>query len=97
MTQRHGQAVVQSDGGTFAEEVRPMVVRYGIFQDWRANKGNPKGRFVMILFRTMHLLRQSLVTFILFLPLFVLYQHAFAQRGVMAHSGRGAHARHHPF
>jgi len=51
-----------------------MVVRYGIFQDWRANKGNPKGRFVMILFRTMHLLRQSLVTFILFLPLFVLYR-----------------------
>ncbi len=51
-----------------------MVVRYGIFQDWKANKGNPKGRMVMMLFRTMHLLRQSVVTFILFLPLFILYR-----------------------
>lgn len=51
-----------------------MAVRYGIFQDWRANKGNPKGRTVMIFFRTMHLLRRSIISFILFLPLFVLYR-----------------------
>lgn len=51
-----------------------MAVRYGIFQDWRANKGNPKGRFVMAFFRLVHLLRSSLFTFILFLPLFILYR-----------------------
>lgn len=51
-----------------------MAVRYGIFQDWRANRGNPKGRLLMVLFRTMHLLRQRVITFILFLPLFILYR-----------------------
>ncbi len=28
-----------------------------IFQDWKANTRNPKGRFVMVLFRTAHALR----------------------------------------
>ncbi|HRN37579.1 MAG TPA: hypothetical protein PLV70_01105 [Flavobacteriales bacterium] len=51
-----------------------MAVRYGIFQDWRANKGNPKGRLVMVFFRTMHLLRQNLASFLVFLPLFILYR-----------------------
>ena len=51
-----------------------MAVQYGILQDWSANKGNPKGRLVMIFFRTMHLLRQHLITFILFLPFFILYR-----------------------
>mgnify|MGYP003789424593 CR=1 FL=1 len=51
-----------------------MGVRYGILQDWKANKGNPKGRLVMILFRTAHLLRQSIITFVLFLPYFILYR-----------------------
>ena len=51
-----------------------MGVRYGIFQDVRANKGNPKGMLVMAFFRTVHLLRQSPITFILFLPLFILYR-----------------------
>ena len=50
------------------------MVRYGILQDWQANAGNPKGRLVMACFRLMHLLRQSLLTFILFLPLFLLYR-----------------------
>ena len=47
---------------------------WNVFQDWRANRANPKGRLVMICFRIMHLLRQSTVTFILFLPLFVTYR-----------------------
>lgn len=51
-----------------------MKVQYGIVQDWRANQGNPKGRLVMAFFRLMHLLRLSLATFILFLPLFLLYR-----------------------
>lgn len=50
------------------------MVRYGILQDWQANAGNPKGRLVLAFFRLMHLLRQSLLTFILFLPLFLLYR-----------------------
>jgi putative colanic acid biosynthesis acetyltransferase WcaB len=45
-----------------------------ITQDWRANRGNPKGRLVMILFRFAHLLRQSVLSFVLFLPYFLLYR-----------------------
>lgn len=51
-----------------------MAVRYGIFQDWKANHGNPKGRLVMAFFRLVHVLRASMATFILFLPLFLLYR-----------------------
>ena len=51
-----------------------MTVRYGIFQDWRANRGNPKGRLVMVLFRIAHLFRRNVVIFILFLPYFILYR-----------------------
>lgn len=45
-----------------------------IFQDWSANRGNPKGRLVMLAFRTAHLLRQSTITFILFIWYFLLYR-----------------------
>jgi putative colanic acid biosynthesis acetyltransferase WcaB len=45
-----------------------------IFQDLRANRGNPKGMLVMVLFRVAHLLRRSTLTFILFLPYFLLYR-----------------------
>lgn len=48
--------------------------KFNIFQDWRANRGNPKGRLVMLLFRTAHLLRQSIVTLVLFLPYFIFYR-----------------------
>lgn len=51
-----------------------MAMRYGIFQDWRANHGNPKGRLVMAYFRLVHVLRANVATFILFLPLFLLYR-----------------------
>ncbi len=51
-----------------------MSANHGLLQDWRANRGNPKGRLVMVFFRLMHLLRRSLATFILFLPLFLLYR-----------------------
>ena len=51
-----------------------MANAFNIFQDWSANGGNPKGRLVMLLFRTAHLLRQSVVTFVLFLPYFILYR-----------------------
>ncbi|MCB0763412.1 MAG: serine acetyltransferase [Flavobacteriales bacterium] len=51
-----------------------MASVFAIFQDRRANKGNPKGIFVMVLFRIAHLLRQSPITFILFLPYFLFYR-----------------------
>ena len=51
-----------------------MTSTWNIAQDWRANAGNPKGQLVMLWFRTLHLLRQSIVSFILFLPLFILYR-----------------------
>jgi len=51
-----------------------MASPFALFQDLRTNRGNPKGALVMVLFRLMHLLRRSPVTFILFLPLFILYR-----------------------
>lgn len=51
-----------------------MASPANIFQDFRANRNNPKGLFVMTWFRTMHLLRGSVITFVLFLPLFLLYR-----------------------
>jgi len=34
-----------------------MSEKFSVFQDWEANRGNPKGRIVMALFRVAHLLR----------------------------------------
>ncbi len=51
-----------------------MASAWNIFQDWAAGTGNPKSRLVMLLFRIAHLLRQSPVTFILFLPYFIGYR-----------------------
>lgn len=51
-----------------------MASPFAIFQDLHANKGNPKGMLVMVLFRIAHLLRRSLITFVLFLPYFILYR-----------------------
>lgn len=51
-----------------------MESPFAIFQDMGANRGNPKGMLVMVLFRVAHLLRRSTITFILFLPYFLLYR-----------------------
>jgi len=51
-----------------------MASAFNIAQDWRANANNPKGLLVMTLFRLAHLLRASLLTFILFLPYFIFYR-----------------------
>ena len=47
---------------------------WNIAQDWKANARNPKGKLVMLWFRTLHLLRQNTLSFILFLPLFLAYR-----------------------
>ena len=51
-----------------------MVSALNIFQDLRANKGNIKGALIMVSFRIAHLLRKTVLTFILFIPYFVLYR-----------------------
>jgi len=51
-----------------------MASPFNILQDLRANRNNPKGLLVMVLFRIAHLLRRSPVTFILFLPYFLFYR-----------------------
>lgn len=51
-----------------------MVSPFAIFQDLSANRGNPKGMLVMVLFRVANLLRRSTFSFILFLPYFLLYR-----------------------
>jgi len=51
-----------------------MASKWNIFQDWGANQGNPKGRLVMLLFRTAHLLRQNVVVALLFFWYFILYR-----------------------
>jgi putative colanic acid biosynthesis acetyltransferase WcaB len=47
---------------------------FNIFQDSRANRNNPKGLLVMTLFRIAHLLRQNIVSFIIFFPYFIFYR-----------------------
>ena len=51
-----------------------MASALNIFQDLTANKDNIKGAFVLVNFRLAHLLRKSLITFILFFPYFILYR-----------------------
>ncbi len=51
-----------------------MASVFNLFQDWKANQRNPKGKLVMVLFRLAHLLRSHIVTFVLFLPYFLVYR-----------------------
>ena len=51
-----------------------MVSVWNLFQDWAANAGNPKGRFVMLHYRLAHALRGHPFTFVLFIWYFVLYR-----------------------
>lgn len=51
-----------------------MASNWNILQDWGANSGNPKGRLVMLLFRTAHLLRQYVIVAVLFFWYFILYR-----------------------
>jgi putative colanic acid biosynthesis acetyltransferase WcaB len=46
----------------------------GIFQDWDANKNNPKGRLVMILYRFAFLIKSKKVLFILLFIYLIFYR-----------------------
>lgn len=45
-----------------------------LFQDWKANRGNVKGRFVMFCFRFAHFLRTNKVLLILSLPYLIAHK-----------------------
>ena len=45
-----------------------------LFQDWRANKKNSKGRIVLFAFRIAHIGSINIVLFILWIPYLVLYR-----------------------
>jgi serine acetyltransferase len=48
---------------------------HSIKADWQANARNPKGRFVVVFFRFVHLLRgDSKIRKIVFFPIFVIYE-----------------------
>ena len=47
---------------------------YNILQDWKANKGNIKGRLVMLAFRIAHLATSNKISHILLIPYLVFYK-----------------------
>ncbi len=47
---------------------------YAIFQDWKANKGNIKGRLVMLSFRIAHLATINKAVHVLMIPYLVFYK-----------------------
>ena len=50
-----------------------MTYSYNIFQDWKANKGNVKGRLVMLLYRIAHLATMNKIMHIIMIPYLVFY------------------------
>jgi putative colanic acid biosynthesis acetyltransferase WcaB len=55
-------------------EIIMMKRDYGIFQDWKANSGNAKGRIVMCLFRIASLIKSSAVSSVIFFWYLVIYR-----------------------
>ncbi|WP_439489776.1 serine acetyltransferase [Algoriphagus sp.] len=51
-----------------------MNYSYSLFQDWKANKGNLKGRTVMVLFRLAHLATYNRFIKILMIPYLIFYR-----------------------
>ena len=49
-------------------------VQYGIFQDWKANKGNVKAQFVLVFFRAATLVRSSKILILLFFWYLLFYR-----------------------
>ncbi|AXE17028.1 serine acetyltransferase [Runella rosea] len=47
---------------------------FGIFQDWKSNKGNTKGRFIMLLFRINRLRKLNKILNVILLPYGVIYK-----------------------
>jgi putative colanic acid biosynthesis acetyltransferase WcaB len=45
-----------------------------LFQDWKANRGNPKGRLVMLMFRWLQYVNRYTVLKIVFIPYLIWYR-----------------------
>lgn len=45
-----------------------------LFQDWRANRGNPKGCLVLLMFRLLQYVNRYLLLKIIFIPYLVFYR-----------------------
>lgn len=49
------------------------IVTY-LLQDWRANRGNPKGKLVMLMFRLVQYVNQYTILKIIFIPYLIWYR-----------------------
>lgn len=65
------RAIKQSNALRIEKE---SAFSYNILQDWKANKGNIKGRLVMIAFRIAHLATSNKISHILLVPYLVFYK-----------------------
>ena len=45
-----------------------------VFQDWKANRGNPKGRLVTVMFRWLQYVNRYTVLKIIFIPYLIFYR-----------------------
>ena len=45
-----------------------------LFQDWQANRGNPKGRLVLLMFRLLQYVNRYLLLKIVFIPYLIFYR-----------------------
>ena len=45
-----------------------------LFQDWQANRGNVKGRLVMLMFRLLQYVNRYLLLKIIFIPYLIFYR-----------------------
>jgi putative colanic acid biosynthesis acetyltransferase WcaB len=45
-----------------------------VFQDWKANRGNPKGKLVMLLFRWVQYVNRYTILKIIFIPYLIFYR-----------------------
>jgi hypothetical protein len=51
--------IMQEQQGRARTSLDRMKSRFHLFQDWKANRGNIKGRLVMVAFRLAHPLQRS--------------------------------------
>lgn len=49
-------------------------MNYSVFQDWKTNRGNIKGRMILVFFRLAVVLRSHIVLTILFFPYLAFYR-----------------------
>jgi putative colanic acid biosynthesis acetyltransferase WcaB len=63
-----------SELGLTAKQAAGMGLFAFLLQDWKANRGNPKGRVVLSLFRLVQVINRSMLAKIIFCPYLVFYR-----------------------